>query len=266
MLQAELAGQPYSKAAHRRALVPLLNGRSEQSVEFKHANISAVLIELGFPYISGYKPRSNYQRLLFEVVSDRLALDGDLERLVAADVERAVAVPKVEDILTAWTDVPSRSADVHKVRGVPARYAVAPINYLEREARNRNLGAAGEQFVIHFERARLIKLGRERLADKIVHVSRERGDAAGFDVLSYEANGAERFIEVKTTKYGAHTPFFVSRNEVRISEDTSEQYHLFRVFEFRQTPKIFGLKGALSSTCDLAPTTYLATVASTTAN
>ena len=54
MLKAELRGEPYSKAEHRRALVKLLDKRSEQSVEFKHANISAVLIELGIPYISGY--------------------------------------------------------------------------------------------------------------------------------------------------------------------------------------------------------------------
>jgi hypothetical protein len=60
MLVAELAGVPYNKAAHRRSLLKVLMHRTEQSVEFKHANISAVLIELGFPYISGYKPRSNY--------------------------------------------------------------------------------------------------------------------------------------------------------------------------------------------------------------
>jgi len=59
MLSAELAGVPYNKAAHRRELAKLLADWSEQAIEFKHANISAGLIGLGFPYISGYKPRSN---------------------------------------------------------------------------------------------------------------------------------------------------------------------------------------------------------------
>ena len=45
MLRAELSGTRYSKAEHRRRLLPLLQRRSEQSVEFKHANISAILIE-----------------------------------------------------------------------------------------------------------------------------------------------------------------------------------------------------------------------------
>ena len=44
MLGAELAGVPYNKAMHRRELMKLLNNRSEQAIEFKHANISAVLI------------------------------------------------------------------------------------------------------------------------------------------------------------------------------------------------------------------------------
>jgi hypothetical protein len=53
MLSAELSVMPYSKAKHRRALLQKLNNRSPQSVEFKHANISAILIELGFPYVAG---------------------------------------------------------------------------------------------------------------------------------------------------------------------------------------------------------------------
>ena len=62
MLRAELAGEPYSKAEHNRALQPLLDGRSKSSVEFKHQNISAVLVGMGLPYIDGYKPARNYQK------------------------------------------------------------------------------------------------------------------------------------------------------------------------------------------------------------
>jgi hypothetical protein len=47
MLEAELSGETYRKSEHRKALIPLLTGRSEGSVEFKHQNISAVLVEQG---------------------------------------------------------------------------------------------------------------------------------------------------------------------------------------------------------------------------
>lgn len=106
MLHAELSGTPYNKAERRRQLLPLLNDRSEQSIEFKHANISAILIELGRPYISGYKPRSNYQELLLEVVFDRLNENPAIQRLVATDSERAATAPSVDDILKALTDPP----------------------------------------------------------------------------------------------------------------------------------------------------------------
>jgi hypothetical protein len=261
MLEKELRGTPYDKSEHRRRLITQLRDRSEGSVEFKHQNISAVLIKLGFPYISGYKPRSNFQHLLFDIVSDRLDSSPRLVSLAEADIERVVIVPDVTDILRALTDPPRPAAATSRVREQTAEYLPRPINYLERESRNQSLGLAGEQFVINFERARLISHGRDELAAKIEHVSRFRGDAEGFDVLSFDITGKERMIEVKTTKYGRETPFFVSRNEVRVSQARSERYHLYRVFAFRDAPHLFTLKGSLSSTCTLDPSTYVATVA-----
>ena len=260
MLRAELSGTPYSKTEHRRRLLPLLQSRSEQSVEFKHANVSAILIELGFPFISGYKPRSNYQGLLFEVVAVRLAANAAIQRIAAADTEKIATVPTVDDILSALTEPPKPVVLKNRVAAPAANYSAAPVNYLEREANNRSLGLAGEEFVVNFERARLIRAGAENLASKIEHVSKVRGDAAGFDVLSFEQSGADRLIEVKTTKYGAHTPFFVSRNELEVSRTETNRYHLYRVFEFRARPLLFTLHGALSSTCKLDPTSYIARV------
>lgn len=75
MLILELSGQTYNKTTHRRGLLAKLNNRKESAIEFKHQNISAILIQLGCPYITGYKPRGNYQQLLREIVEDRIAQD-----------------------------------------------------------------------------------------------------------------------------------------------------------------------------------------------
>ena len=75
MLTLELAGQNVNKTAHRRALMQRLSGRPDGSVERKHQNISAILIELGCPYIGGYKPLPNYQRLLREAVIAHMSGD-----------------------------------------------------------------------------------------------------------------------------------------------------------------------------------------------
>lgn len=262
MLAAELSRVPYNKAAHRRALIEQLSSRSQQSVEFKHANISAVLIDLGFPYISGYKPRSNYQGLLYDVVSESLLSNAQLLSVAAADADRPIVVPEVDDILRVITTPPvmqDRGQKANRDSRSSIRRSMA-VNYLEREARNRSLGAAGELFVLNYERARLINLGNERLAEKIEHTSQTQGDGAGYDILSFEASGADRLIEVKTTKYGRETPFFVSGNELAVSETESSHYHLYRLFGFNVKPRLFTLSGAFSQTCSLSPSTYLATV------
>ena len=70
MLAMELRGQSFNKAEHNRILLSRLNQRSRGAIERKHQNISAVLIDLGYPYIDGYKPLFNYQELLYRVVTE----------------------------------------------------------------------------------------------------------------------------------------------------------------------------------------------------
>lgn len=74
MLEKEVAGEPYSKAAENR-LVAKATGRSRGAIEFKYANISAVLDELGEANVKGYKPRLNFQAALREAVAERIAIN-----------------------------------------------------------------------------------------------------------------------------------------------------------------------------------------------
>ncbi|MFC9934070.1 hypothetical protein [Glutamicibacter sp. NPDC127525] len=71
MLRAEMNGHSYVKRRHNENVVSL-TGRTTSSVEFKFCNLSAALIDLGIPYIQGYKPRSNYQKRLFELAGERV--------------------------------------------------------------------------------------------------------------------------------------------------------------------------------------------------
>jgi len=82
----------------------------------------------------------------------------------------------------------------------------------------------------------------------------------GFDILSFDADGRERFIEVKTTAYDAETPFFVSPNEVDFSTENAQQYNLYRLFAFRKSPKMFNLQGPIAASCLLDPVSFRATL------
>ena len=66
---------------------------------------------------------------------------------------------------------------------------------------------------------------------------------------------------MKTTAYGKETPFYVSRNEVAVSQGARERYHLYRAFEFRKQPKLFSKRGALAEEFKLDPIVFSATVA-----
>ncbi len=256
MLTLELSGQPYNKTAHRRRLVALLRVRSDGSVEFKHCNISAAMIRLGFPPLRGYQPRSNFQRQLLDVVSEHVQRTQSLDEAAVSAVQMPAQVPDSIAFEKVRTEAPRLEP---KVMEEAESYA-SPVkrDYLEREARNRSLGKAGEEFALSFERWRLIQIGTAQLADRVEHVSVTRGDGLGYDVLSFEPDGRERFIEVKTTAFGQTTPFFVSAHEARFARQNEPSFHLYRVFDFRSSPRLFELKGAIERSCRLDPSTFRA--------
>jgi hypothetical protein len=259
MLTLDLSGQSYNKSANRLALLSKLRGRSEGSIERKHQNVSAVLIELGCPYIPGYKPLSNYQGLLFEVVADRIGGDRLFEQAATSAADQPAATPLSSDFarLLEAPPVATQAAEPRPLH-YSVRAAACRRDYVARESRNRSLGAAGEEFVLAFETYRLHSAGLRKLSEKVEHVSKTKGDGLGYDVLSFEASGKERFIEVKTTAFGKETPFFISRNEVEFSGAFAEQFHLYRLFEFRRKPRMFDLAGNVQRLCHLDAVSFLA--------
>ncbi len=125
---------------------------------------------------------------------------------------------------------------------------------------NRSLGAAGEEFVMRFEVARLLQTRHHQLAQRVERVSETRGDGVGYDILSYEDSGRERLVEVKTTGFGRETPFFVTRNELDVSQKNHEQYVVYRVFDFRREPRLFLKRGDIHESFRLEVTQYRANI------
>lgn len=252
MLALELRGQDYNKAERNREIQKLLPARSRGSIEFKHANISAVMIEMGYPYVDGYKPRSNFQGLLQAVVERRVYARPDLATTVAKLIEQPVVKPtSIGDILAIVVEPPTPTKKKEALYEKPSvRRAVPKRNYLEQEARSQALGRAGEELVLEFEHERLWRAGQKALAERVEHVSK-KDDGYGFDILSFETDGRERLVEVKTTRFGALTPFFASKNEVEVSDERSTEYHVYRLFDFSKSPRLFMLGGSMRSSCSL---------------
>ena len=272
MLSLELCSQAFNKSAHNAALISKLNGRTKGSVEYKHQNISAAMLDLRLPYIAGYRPMANYQGAIIDVICAQLGRSKNLLNIFANDAASVVVLPETTDILKALKNAPKKLTKTDKVGASPhdefgVQDLIAPYvatrqyrhrDYLAEEAANQALGQCGEEFILDFERARLRSENRKQLADKIEHVSSVSGDGAGYDIKSFETNGAERLIEVKTTKYGEFTPFFVSRNEVKVSRNLCEKYYVYRLYTFKTQPRFFIIPGSIEVSCELNAITYQA--------
>lgn len=264
MLLDEIAGKPFNKAEHRRKIAPLLNSRSEGSIEFKHQNISAVLCKLNQPYISGYKPRWNFQGALENKVINYLDRHPDLQSVFARDaVEIVTLEPKKLNFASMVETSPEKPEP--KSYGVeepaPRKRRGVKVNYTELEQANRALGLSGEELVMEYEKWRLIAAGKDSLSEKIEWVSKDQGDGLGFDILSKEVNGVDRFIEVKTTKLGKEAPIYFSRNEYEFSTENHSKYFLYRLFDFRRSPKMFIVNGKFEEFCRVRPTLFKGTFA-----
>jgi Domain of unknown function (DUF3883) len=245
MLNAELSRQPYIKSHHSAVLMNQI-GRTHRSVEFKHQNISAVLEEMGLPWIVGYKPKRNYQASIFGAIDRYLSSNVDL-------VYRQLP-PKVLAVADdAGTFVDAPKLGVQSDRPWQLERLVQKFDPVERDLRNRSLGRAGEEFVLEIEKKKLEKFQRPDLLEKIRWVSSEEGDGAGYDILSFEPDGRELLIEVKTTNGAARTPFFISENECQRAAASAESWRLYRVHLFAQNPRIFQITPPLDEALNLRP-------------
>lgn len=250
MLTEELAGRSYVKSHHSSVLMARI-GRTHRSVEFKHQNISAVLEELGLPWIQGYKPKRNYQGAIFGAIDRYLSSHGGiLEQPAAAPIARPADEEAVFVSPPALAKVRERPAGLERL--------VRKFDPVERDLRNRALGHAGEAFVVDLERRRLVRADRADLAAKVRWVSELEGDGAGYDILSFDTAGRERRIEVKTTNGAARTPFFLSRNEHDTAIALAESWRLYRVHLFAQTPRIFAIAPPLQAHLSLRTETWRA--------
>ena len=249
MLKEEISGIPFNKAAHNRSLRDHID-RSKSSVEFKHRNISAVLVELGLPRIHGYFPAENYQSAIIASIDRFLSHNPAAlhpEKTVQGFAEaQGLFVGAPPPLLP----IAPRKADMERL--------VRKFDPVERDFRNRKLGHDGEEMVFNFERQRLQKLDRPDLARKVKWISEELGDGAGYDILSFDAKGKERLLEVKTTVGADVTPFYITRNELSVAAERPDAFRLCRVFDFTEHPRMFELAPPLEKFVHLSPLSYKA--------
>ncbi len=254
MLTCELSGKPYQKAEHNREMQKLL-GRSKASIEFKHCNISAAVMAFGLPILKGYQPRFNFQMSLAEAV-DRW-LNSHPEWIQNQHSTRRSSTSATDTSLSIH-HVPTLKSSSGNQEQMQLETIAKHFDIAGRDERNRALGRAGEEYVLHFEQNQLRLVGRDDLAKRICWVSQEGGDGAGYDIESFTPEGNKRFIEVKTTNGWEQTPFYISSNEIRVATTRSENWYLYRLYDFASAPKAFVLRPPLEDHIKLTAASFQA--------
>jgi len=141
----------------------------------------------------------------------------------------------------------------------PKRYEVilrgSSTNYIENAREKKNIGDGGEDLVMKYEMEKLKGLGIKKMPE---HISKSIGDGLGYDILSYDKDGKPMYIEVKTTKSGSKTNFYVTINELTCSMENKENYYLYRLFDYepnKDKAKMIVERGSLEDKC-INPTLF----------
>jgi hypothetical protein len=262
-LALELAGEKFSKAERNRKLAPLLENRTTKAVEFKHQNISAIMWwGLGQPRITGYAPASNFQLSLVDAVRRRLDQNEDWLTLASKappaghEKHRDVRAPNAlrMDLPPTLRNEPP-VIEPQFMAMIAKKYDVAA-----RDERNRDLGRAGEERILKYETSLLQDSGRHDLAKQVRWTSQVDGDGAGYDIHSFEPDGQDRLIEVKTTNGWERTPFHISRNELVVAATHRDHWCLVRLWDFAREPKAFEIRPPTDAHVTLTPTSFLASL------
>jgi hypothetical protein len=248
-LNRKLCSQKFNREAACRDVAVAI-GRTRGAVDYKFQNIDAILLENELPRLDNAVAR-NVQRLLRYVVLDPLASH---TQVFAQSSAMPQAPLQLSDL---FVSIPRTTRDQEKER--TAQNHIIKTDFALIDARNRLLGTRGEEWVLSVERQRLQVAGRKDLADRIRWTSQLCGDGMGYDIDSFDEAGNSLFIEVKTTNGGSSIPFFISPNELAVSERQRRAFRLYRVFNFSQRPQIFVIEGPLANKLRLEPRSYCAT-------
>lgn len=113
----------------------------------------------------------------------------------------------------------------------PLRPSSVKVNRYELNSRRIQVGEAGEEIVVTYEKQKLEGLKLDKLALQVDRVSISQGDGLGYDIISFDENGSQIYIEVKTTTKNEYEPIFFTPNELQVMNELKEKYYVYRIYD-----------------------------------
>lgn len=264
--------------------LPLPNGKSSYAFGLKVTG--EIIFHFGMMKKDSRRPfneeekRRNYCQL-FENIPGMIFEPQDWNReektfpvnMILPDIPRAQFVKAIDwfctEVLTHYSNLgkqrpiielqqalvgPPLEGNIPELR---RQFIPTKVDWHDRFQKSMAIGNQGEDWVVQFEKQRLIDLNRTDLAARVERVSQTLGDGLGYDVLSFNNDGSERHIEVKAA-WGDDSSFEISATELEYSKYKPESFYLYRVFNLRDQARVYILRGDLSANFRLIPHSYRA--------
>lgn len=137
------------------------------------------------------------------------------------------------------------------------KFSISEERFKAIQKTREQIGLAGENWVVDYEKGTLKNNGYVDLANKVERIS-QTDISAGYDVLSFEMSGDEKFIEVKTTAL-SKTEFFLSSYELEIARKFKRRYWIYFLSEIYGSPKlrkIHNPSDEVGKSLSLTPTSF----------
>ena len=172
--------------------------------------------------------------------------------------------PNIDDVNPLFLEMNIHPDNISDSESIATKRTPKKLDFEKQNNSFRVIGTRGEEIVLKAEKDYLRSIGKRNLIKDVIHVS-ETDDSLGYDILSFDENGIEKYIEVKSTKAspGTNISFILSSNQYMKAKELNN-YYLYLVFDVKTlNPRIWKIKNPLSyenKGLSLIPSIYKATI------
>lgn len=121
----------------------------------------------------------------------------------------------------------------HRLSILAKSYRSRETDYEKINRNKKDIGNRGERAILQYEISKLNKLGLTSLAERVTICD---NDAIGYDIVSYNNQGQEIHIEVKTNSGNKpYLDFYITDNELQHLKE-EENYYIYYLYNIKGKP------------------------------